>query len=123
MGWNKKPSELMEDVRTKHSQLAREAAMMVLRGVVVRSPVDTGRFRSNWQITEGRKASGEITEIQDAVAAGRAALETFNKDSLVLYVTNNLPYAEALEEGHSDFAPNGMVALTIVEVQYWLEKK
>jgi hypothetical protein len=29
-----------------------------------------------------------------------------------IYFTNNLPYAQALENGHSNQAPGGMVGLT-----------
>jgi len=35
----------------------------------------------------------------------------------VIYLTNNLPYAQRLEEGYSQQAPAGMVALTIQEFQ------
>jgi hypothetical protein len=36
---------------------------------------------------------------------------------LVFYLTNNVPYAQRIEDGWSRQAPNGLVALTAVEFQ------
>jgi hypothetical protein len=39
-----------------------------------------------------------------------------------IYFTNNLPYAQALENGHSNQAPGGMVGLTALDAaQYFRE--
>lgn len=68
------------------------------------SPVDTGRFRGNWLISED--------EIDASTYEGDAppyALEiTAGKD---YYITNSLPYAQRLAEGHSQQAPAGWVEL------------
>ena len=32
-----------------------------------------------------------------------------------IYITNNLPYAQVLENGHSQQAPTGMLAITVAE--------
>jgi hypothetical protein len=39
-------------------------------------------------------------------------LEVFRVGQSTIYFTNNLPYAQALENGHSNQAPGGMVGLT-----------
>ena len=68
------------------------------------SPVDTGRFRANWLISEN--------EIDDSTVEGEAgsyALEiTADKN---YYITNSVPYAQRLAEGWSQQAPAGWVEL------------
>jgi hypothetical protein len=68
------------------------------------SPVDTGRFRGNWMISED--------EIDDSTYDGEAppySLEiTAGKN---YYITNSLPYAQRLAEGHSKQAPAGWIEL------------
>lgn len=103
--------------------------------VVARSPVDTGRFRGNWQVGVGTRPDGIVAtatspgrqpgdavrepipasgaETGEALAAVAALNERIDKT----YVVNNLPYAEALENGHSGQAPTGMVAVTVEELR------
>lgn len=59
------------------------------------SPVDTGRFRSNWQ---------------------KAKYNTFSHA-----VFNNLPYAERLSQGWSKQAPAGWVQLIAKDMQTYAE--
>ena len=103
-----------------HFKIGRDKlALQGLTGVVKKSPVDTGRFRGNHQVTEGAAASGEVealdTNGSTTIANGSAAIaraEPFG----VVYITNNLPYAEALENGHSRQAPAGIYELTFQEL-------
>lgn len=82
-----------------------------------------GRFRSNWQLTTGVPAAGEIEEIEAAgetldriiVAAGDLTAGE------VAYIVNNLPYAIPLEYGHSSQAPAGMVRVTVADFQRIVE--
>lgn len=103
-----------------HRRLTLEALIRVLR----RSPVDTGRFRGNWQTTVRAPAAGEIPVAQ-AVARGRqrsAVIEDGRRATLALgpfestWLSNNVPYAVPLEDGHSKQAPAGMVALTVLDL-------
>jgi hypothetical protein len=69
-----------------------------------------GRFRSNWQAGLGSRPTGEepttkfekgqpatISEVQ----AVQAELSGLGETDSSIYFTNNLPYAERLENGHS----------------------
>lgn len=92
----------------------------VLLGVVEKTPVDTGRARANWQV-ELNAVNAATTEDTDpgggqALAAGLSALAQFRPGDTV-YISNHLVYIVPLENGHSQQAPQGMVALTIAEVQ------
>lgn len=78
-----------------------------------------GRFRANWQYGEG-EINGVTTNAIDP--DGGATLDKIvgsigNKPAgKVHYLTNSLPYAIALELGHSrKQAPYGMVTLTAIE--------
>lgn len=77
-----------------------------------------GRFRGNWQHGFNAKPSGEI----DVQGKGTAAvsIRAITKGATangagVHFISNNLPYAQAIENGHSTQAPQGVVALTVVE--------
>lgn len=79
-----------------------------------------GRFRANWQYRFGALPVGELPDIDPSGAAslnrirvGVAAAPAVG----VHYIGNALPYAQALEDGHSKQAPGGMVAVTVVEFQ------
>ena len=118
----------------------KKIVLEALRRVVLKTPVDTGRARGNWQVTIGKQAEGVIdnskwdkkrkvskvneaglpqnlnTTDRDVINAGLAAITDLPPFSVV-YVTNNLEYIEYLEEGSSSQAPEGMVALTIEELK------
>lgn len=96
-------------------------AMDTLRGVVLKSPVDTGRFRGNWIVslnspsmeqTPATDASGSATMNKNMAAIEGYDVETTSR----IYIQNNLPYGNRLENGWSKQAPKGMVSLTLNEM-------
>lgn len=93
---------------------------LMLRGIVYKSPVDTGRFRGNW-ITSVGAISTDTTEATDksgeaTIAKGYAVLDAYPATMPPIHIQNNLPYAARLENGWSKQAPAGMVGLTIAEI-------
>ena len=95
--------------------------------IVQRSPVDTGRFRGNWQIAAGGPDI-RTNEPFDKQALGSApSATTFDRwkgevnaatIGSTFYITNSLPYARKLEyEGWSQQAPSGMVRVTVTEYE------
>lgn len=110
-------------------QVQKKLAVDGLAGVVQKSPVDTGRFRGNWQL--GPAEAATPIERLDAssrgappsaavVAAEVGKLSTLQPFSTV-FLSNALPYAEELENGHSGQAPQGVLGLTVLELQAQLE--
>lgn len=93
---------------------------MALRGVVEKWPVDIGRFKSHWQVV---RSPGERAGVDPAgdktIADGLGDLDALvaADPTAPVAIVNPLPYAAALEHGHSKQAPSGMVAVTIAEVQ------
>ena len=57
-------------------------------------------------------ASGQIS-----IDQGTSELMAYPNTMPPIYIQNNLPYANRLENGWSNQAPAGMVALTIAEVE------
>ena len=101
---------------------------MLWSNIVERTPVDTGRARSNWNVsknipdtTVSDKTSQSVT-LEDVPPAEKD--ETY-------YIANNLPYIKMLEyggysknsttgktvNGYSRQAPNGMVGVTVADAQ------
>jgi len=87
--------------------------------IVMRSPVDTGRFRANWTIAQGQMntittAATDKTNNAAPTLGKLAELKDF-KAGKTVFITNSLPYAIPLEYGHSKQAPGGMVRVTLSE--------
>ncbi len=91
----------------------RKMVLLVFSEIIIRSPVDTGRFRSNW-FTTIRQPSKRVTDAKrrDPLPPVKRAVEGSNKFGRY-FLTNNLPYAQALENGHSGQAPRGMVRIAM----------
>ena len=109
-----------EDILRRQSQVVRKIAMDVFNNVIQMSPVDTGRFRGNWQVATGEAPTGtvEMTDPSGATVMAQVAGEVGQMEpGDVVYLVNNLPYARPLEDGHSQQAPGGMVALTVQRFQ------
>ena len=90
--------------------------------VVIKTPVDTGQARANWQPTTDVPANGTIRNVRmggiDLNVAEDVARDSVNG---VYFLVNNLPYIRRLEyEGWSEQAPRGMVRVSIEEFQQFL---
>lgn len=111
--WTKKAS-------TNADIVTRRIVIEMLSRVVMRTPVDTGRARANWQTTIGSPASGTLDAADktggQAIARGTAVAAQFPMGATV-WLSNGLPYAERLEYGYSRQAPAGMVRVTVAEFQ------
>jgi hypothetical protein len=92
------------------SRVHRAAHMEVASRTILASPVDTARFKNNWQSGIGGAPAGEIERLDASGAAAISATADVVagvKEPTVSYLVNNLPYAESLAEGHSPQAPPG----------------
>lgn len=100
-----------------------------------RHPVDTGRARAGWAISIGTPAFFLPATVPQSLLNERAAKKRKGEKpepifplpgdpdvsaidgTQQVFILNNLPYIEALENGHSQQAPNGMVKLSLLEVE------
>lgn len=118
-GWSTPPSMFTGMVEEALTQRVRVIALAMLNEIVLRSPVDTGRFRGNnivsvgapvYTTTENLDKSGGET-IQRGLSA-MSGLEPYTQ----VFIQNSLPYAAALEDGHSKQAPAGIYAVSFNSV-------
>lgn len=104
----------------KMTRAARKITLDAFSGVIMMSPVDTGRFRGNWQTAIGDIPDGTVEAVDPSgttVIAKVAGVTGRMDPGDVIYMANNLPYAQRLEDGHSQQAPAGMVKLTVQRFQ------
>lgn len=81
-----------------------------------------GRFRGNWDygFNAAPNTEYEIIDKSGAVSMGRIDAKLIGNKMAgnVHYLANNLPYSQAIENGHSwHQAPRGVVGLTVIKWQ------
>jgi hypothetical protein len=114
-----------EQTKEAIDDVFREVVIEIGTSVIRLSPVDTGRFKGNWQFTVGAPSNQSIDTFDKAghetiaiLVAEVSKLEA----GQVAYIVNNLVYGVPLEYGHSDQAPAGMVQITLARFQQIVEE-
>lgn len=109
-------------------QAIRKITLEAFKRVILRTPVDTGRARANWSLSTGAPVTFSIVGEDKS---GSATLKKTSDGVMVwectggIFLSNNLPYIPVLEYGKDDGtpgsnqAPNGMVRITVAEMQAW----
>lgn len=111
--------------------VVKKVAIDVLSSVIKKSPVDTGRFKGNWQL-----AVGNVNSLVDEDAKDSTPLKTSSgakeveagitlsgfRSGKTIFISNSLPYAQRLENGYSGQAPAGMVRLTVIDFKRGIRK-
>ena len=119
-------SKFVEKAKKNPEKVMRQVSIKLFSAIIKASPVDTGRFRMNWMASGGNPASG-ATDATDK--SGNIAIR--NATSFVLKaadwreftLTNNLPYAQRLEYGWSQQAPQGFVRVNISRFQQLINEE
>ena len=89
------------------------------------SPVDTGRFRLSWAISETGTPgydAGPQTGASGITPPRRLDYQV-ERAGGVYHIHNNLPYAEPLANGHSPRAPAGWTDLIAREMTAWARQE
>jgi hypothetical protein len=99
------------------SRVMRRVALACDQALVLATPVDTGRARSNWQMSLhapiegvissyvfGQKGSTGPAVAGLAMEQAKTALEA-HKSGVLIHLVNNVEYMPALNAGHSAQAP------------------
>lgn len=118
-------AKFAEATKRNMTDTLRGVVLELATRVVMKSPVDTGRFRGNWQLGHGGPDLRTDSPFDKQALGSAPSGETFTRwlDQIediragsVVYISNNLPYARRLEyEGWSKQAPAGMVRVTVEE--------
>jgi hypothetical protein len=111
----------------------RGVSIKLFSSVIKSSPVDSGRFRANWQASGKSPATGEVSGFVNPTAT---VITTVNGQRVAdeFTLSNNLPYAAKLEYGgyggygpntiggFSKQAPQGMVRVNVARFQRLLDE-
>lgn len=122
------------------NKVAQEAAKAIIRDLVQVTPVDTGAALSNWEVTLGAPSQGILSTFwpspkgrmikgkwvhtvdpsitfrvnADATATHAWTVIMNKQPGIDLFITNNIPYIQALNNGTSSQAPAGFVDRAII---------
>lgn len=105
----------------KYEQLLRVVVFETDSRLKQESPVDTGRFRMSWAISE-QGTPGYDAGPQDGpttITPPRRLDYQVERAGGVYHIHNNLPYAEPLANGHSRQAPAGWTDRIAREMTAW----
>lgn len=117
--------------------VVRQVTVKLYSQIIMASPVDTGRFRMNWQASYGKPKDGILIANDPSGTRAISNVTQFvmnNPKWDEFRLTNNLPYAEVLEYGgypgdgpntvggYSKQAPNGMVRVTVTRFQRLIDE-
>jgi len=104
----------MEMVDTKALKAHKIVVFKVLRGVISKSPVDTGTYKSNHKVNSSAhndnkfgtdKSAASVRAGQEAENEGSKAIALIKTGYQVSTVSNSLPYASVIENGSANRAP------------------
>ena len=89
------------------------------------SPVDTGRFRLSWAISETGTPGYDAGPQTGAsgITPPRRLDYQIERAGGIYHIHNNLPYAEPLANGHSPQAPAGWTDLIAREMTAWARQE
>jgi hypothetical protein len=132
-------SKFIAKSKLKTEVVVKRIAFDAYKRVTLKTPVDTGRARANWLIGINLIPQG----YSSGQSLGPSAISQY-KVGDIIYIANNLPYIGVLEyggypnppkggginfkggpktiNGYSAQAPQGMVGVTMMEIQSNLSK-
>ena len=103
----------------KMETVIKKTVFDLTSAIIADTPVDTGRARSNWQVSFNTPIDAKL-EIDDK--SGRSTVSKAkrlinnSKVPLVYYIQNNLPYIMRLEyDNWSKQAPAGFVRINLLK--------
>jgi hypothetical protein len=109
----------------KYEQLLRVTVLETDSRLKQASPVDTGRFRMSWAISEQGTPgydAGPNPGIAGITPPRRLDYQ-MERAGGVYHIHNNLPYAEPLANGHSPQAPAGWTDLIARQMTDWARQQ
>ncbi|ELR1491025.1 HK97 gp10 family phage protein [Salmonella enterica] len=115
-----------EKAKKNPETVMRAVSLKLFSAIIKSSPVDTGRFRGNWQTTGATPATGLVAGVDPTGNKAVNNASTYIGSAPNWYeftLTNNLPYAERLEYGWSKQAPVGMVRVNIARFNTLLNEE
>lgn len=100
--WSTSFEQLAEKQGKRIHTVVRQFALSLFSRVVKRSPVDTGRFRANWNVSYGAPDTSTMTRVDPTGGTTTNAIKQAVLSLPVgatIWLANSLPYARTLEYG------------------------
>lgn len=108
--------------------LVRKVALLADQTLVLATPVDTGRARSNWVVSLGSGTreniepyspgeglgAGESANASAAIAQGQSVIKSYKLRDGSIFISNNVPYIGQLNAGTSAQAPAGFIEQAVL---------
>ncbi len=95
MGFSASIGKWAGDTITRTENVGKQAAIALFRGVILDTPVDTGRLRANWQVITDSPAFSQL-DLDDKNGAQTIVKMTTvvfaQGHDFTVYMANNLPY-------------------------------
>lgn len=121
-------NQWIDETETRIDETLQTIVMKLGESVVTLSPVDTGRFKGNWQLSIDNGSSSSLVRTDpsgyDTLADMARKVNSFTAGQIA-YIQNHVLYGNDLEwglyngptqkvtdEGYSRQAPSGMVRIT-----------
>lgn len=115
-----------EKAKKNPETVMRNVSLKLFSAIIKASPVDTGRFRMNWQATGPTPATGIVNGVDPSGSKAINLMAEFVSnapDWKTFTLTNNLPYAQRLEYGWSNQAATGIVRVNVLRLQQLLDQE
>lgn len=105
---------VIEGLRDFTLRQVTQLAANITAGLIEDTPVDTGWARANWVVSLGVPQTSVVGSRdnvdQSAQQAGISTLLSMTSlGQGPIYISNNVPYIQKLNDGHSGQAPAGFV--------------
>tara|TARA_R110000822_G_scaffold5332_2_gene22786 strand:+ start:924 stop:1301 length:378 start_codon:yes stop_codon:yes gene_type:complete len=114
-----KSLSIADEMTDEINREARALGINLLNGLTRVTPVDTGRARGNWFVSLDRpnRTVDDFRKARQAITDGIATInDVVNGKFRTIVLSNNLPYIERLNDGHSLQAPKKFVESEIDRV-------
>jgi hypothetical protein len=121
-GWSIPLDRLARSAGLKLDTVTRKVTLDLFTAVVQKSPVDTGRFKGNWNVSTTTPNVSVSATVNGARGLTEAQKALGIPAGGIAYLSNGLPYARRLEYGYSGQAPAGMVRLSVREFRQFVER-
>lgn len=129
----------VEKTKKNNETVMRQVSLKLFSAIIKASPVDTGRFRMNWQATSGAAPAVGVKNGVDPsgskAIAQMASVVSRDPSWYEFTLANNLPYAPVIEYGgypgdgpntvggFSKQAPQGVVRVNVLRFQQLIDEE
>jgi len=125
-GFSKRIKVIAKEVSVNSTSVMRKTVITVASAVALRTTVDEGTARANWQIKigfalggmvnsfpKGKKGTTGLAVVAQVTNQAVSEMKKLKDTDTEVFISNNLPYIGVLNKGSSIQAPAGFVQSAI----------